>query len=127
MRNLTDIRPIALPASWRGKASLKPASFSRWHLGLRNLGPFATWDRLEYIDRYVAKKMSAIAEHQKSGGNDTLWGRSAGFEPLASRVCRSQGQRSCRCVCGSLSTGHDLSSFHMSSVSPLILLHHHAG
>ena len=27
-------------------------------------GPFATWDRLEYIDRYVAKKMSAIAEHQ---------------------------------------------------------------
>jgi len=27
-------------------------------------GPFATWDRLEYIDRYVAKKMAAIAEHQ---------------------------------------------------------------
>jgi LmbE family N-acetylglucosaminyl deacetylase len=27
-------------------------------------GPFATWDRLEYIDRYVAKKMLAIAEHQ---------------------------------------------------------------
>ncbi|TKS58328.1 MAG: GlcNAc-PI de-N-acetylase [Nitrospira sp.] len=27
-------------------------------------GPFATWDRLEYIDRYVAKKMVAIAEHQ---------------------------------------------------------------
>jgi N-acetylglucosamine malate deacetylase 1 len=26
-------------------------------------GPFATWDRLEYIDRYVAKKMAAIAEH----------------------------------------------------------------
>ena len=26
-------------------------------------GPFATWDRLEYIDRYVTKKMSAIAEH----------------------------------------------------------------
>jgi LmbE family N-acetylglucosaminyl deacetylase len=27
-------------------------------------GPFATWDRLEYIDRYVAKKMTAIAQHQ---------------------------------------------------------------
>jgi len=27
-------------------------------------GPFATWDRLEYIDRYVAKKMAAIAAHQ---------------------------------------------------------------
>ncbi|MGQ0695055.1 MAG: PIG-L deacetylase family protein [Nitrospiraceae bacterium] len=27
-------------------------------------GPFATWDRLEYIDRYVAIKMAAIAEHQ---------------------------------------------------------------
>ena len=27
-------------------------------------GPFATWDRLEYIHRYVAKKMAAIAEHQ---------------------------------------------------------------
>jgi LmbE family N-acetylglucosaminyl deacetylase len=27
-------------------------------------GPFSTWDRLEYIDRYVAKKMAAIAEHQ---------------------------------------------------------------
>ena len=27
-------------------------------------GPFATWDRLEYIDRYVAMKMAAIAEHQ---------------------------------------------------------------
>ena len=27
-------------------------------------GPFATWDRLEYIDRYVAKKMAAIAEHR---------------------------------------------------------------
>jgi len=26
-------------------------------------GPFAIWDRLEYIDRYVAKKMAAIAEH----------------------------------------------------------------
>ena len=26
-------------------------------------GPFATWDRLEYIDRYVAKKVLAIAEH----------------------------------------------------------------
>jgi len=26
-------------------------------------GPFATWDRLEYIDCYVAKKMAAIAEH----------------------------------------------------------------
>jgi LmbE family N-acetylglucosaminyl deacetylase len=26
-------------------------------------GPFAAWDRLEYIDRYVAKKMAAIAEH----------------------------------------------------------------
>jgi LmbE family N-acetylglucosaminyl deacetylase len=25
--------------------------------------PFANWDRLEYIDRYVAKKMAAIAEH----------------------------------------------------------------
>ena len=27
-------------------------------------GPFATWDRLEYIDRFVAKKMAAIAEHR---------------------------------------------------------------
>lgn len=27
-------------------------------------GPFATWDRLEYIDHYVAKKMAAIAEHR---------------------------------------------------------------
>jgi LmbE family N-acetylglucosaminyl deacetylase len=27
-------------------------------------GPFATWDRLEYIDCYVAKKMAAIAEHR---------------------------------------------------------------
>jgi len=27
-------------------------------------GPFETWDRLEYIDRYVGKKMAAIAEHQ---------------------------------------------------------------
>jgi LmbE family N-acetylglucosaminyl deacetylase len=27
-------------------------------------GPFATCDRLEYIDRYVAKKMAAIAEHR---------------------------------------------------------------
>ncbi|MEK7352614.1 MAG: PIG-L deacetylase family protein [Nitrospirota bacterium] len=27
-------------------------------------GPFAIWDRLEYIDRYVAKKMAAIAEHR---------------------------------------------------------------
>ena len=27
-------------------------------------GPFAAWDRLEYIDRYVAKKMAAIAEHR---------------------------------------------------------------
>jgi LmbE family N-acetylglucosaminyl deacetylase len=26
-------------------------------------GPFAAWDRLEYIDRYAAKKMQAIAEH----------------------------------------------------------------
>ena len=25
--------------------------------------PFANWDRLEYIDRHVAKKMAAIAEH----------------------------------------------------------------
>jgi LmbE family N-acetylglucosaminyl deacetylase len=25
---------------------------------------FAAWDRLEYIDRYVAKKMAAIAEHR---------------------------------------------------------------
>ena len=25
---------------------------------------FTTWDRLEYIDRYVAKKMAAIAEHR---------------------------------------------------------------
>lgn len=25
--------------------------------------PFATWDRLEYIDRHVTKKMAAIAEH----------------------------------------------------------------
>ena len=25
--------------------------------------PFATWDRLEYIDLYVTKKMAAIAEH----------------------------------------------------------------
>lgn len=28
-------------------------------------GPFATWDRLEYIDSYVAKKMAAIAEHRR--------------------------------------------------------------
>ena len=27
-------------------------------------GPFAAWDRLEYIDRYVAQKMAAIAEHR---------------------------------------------------------------
>jgi N-acetylglucosamine malate deacetylase 1 len=27
-------------------------------------GPFATWDRLEYIDGFVATKMAAIAEHQ---------------------------------------------------------------
>ena len=27
-------------------------------------GPFATWDRLEYIDRYIAKKMAAIAEYR---------------------------------------------------------------
>ena len=27
-------------------------------------GPFATWDRLEYIDRYLGMKMAAIAEHQ---------------------------------------------------------------
>jgi len=27
-------------------------------------GPFAAWDRLEYIDDYVAKKMAAIAEHR---------------------------------------------------------------
>jgi len=27
-------------------------------------GPFSTWDRLEYIDAYVAKKMRAIAEHR---------------------------------------------------------------
>ncbi len=27
-------------------------------------GPFANWDRLEYIDGYVATKMAAIAEHQ---------------------------------------------------------------
>ena len=27
-------------------------------------GPFETWNRLEYIDRYVAKKMAAIAQHQ---------------------------------------------------------------
>jgi LmbE family N-acetylglucosaminyl deacetylase len=27
-------------------------------------GPFATWDRLEYIDPYVAKKMAAAAEHK---------------------------------------------------------------
>ena len=27
-------------------------------------GPLATWDRLEYIDSVVAKKMLAIAEHQ---------------------------------------------------------------
>ena len=59
-------------------------------------GPFATWDRLEYIDRYVAKKMAAIAEHQSQVGHDTLWGRSPGIEPLASRVRRSQGQRSGR-------------------------------
>jgi LmbE family N-acetylglucosaminyl deacetylase len=26
--------------------------------------PFAAWDRLEYIDHYVANKMLAIAEHQ---------------------------------------------------------------
>lgn len=26
--------------------------------------PFAMWDRLEYIDRHVAKKMAAIAEHR---------------------------------------------------------------
>jgi LmbE family N-acetylglucosaminyl deacetylase len=27
-------------------------------------GPFSAWDRLEYIDAYVAKKMLAIAEHR---------------------------------------------------------------
>ncbi|HEV2173622.1 MAG TPA: PIG-L deacetylase family protein [Nitrospira sp.] len=27
-------------------------------------GPFATWDRIEYIDRYVEKKKLAIAEHR---------------------------------------------------------------
>ena len=27
-------------------------------------GPFSEWDRLEYIDAYVAKKMLAIAEHR---------------------------------------------------------------
>jgi hypothetical protein len=27
-------------------------------------GPFAAWDRLEYIDATVAKKMLAIAEHR---------------------------------------------------------------
>ena len=27
-------------------------------------GPFAAWDRLEYIDAHVAKKMLAIAEHK---------------------------------------------------------------
>lgn len=27
-------------------------------------GPFATWDRIEYIDAYVAKKTLAIAEHR---------------------------------------------------------------
>lgn len=27
-------------------------------------GPFATWDRIEYIDAHVAKKMLAIAEHK---------------------------------------------------------------
>lgn len=27
-------------------------------------GPFATWDRLDYIDHYVTKKMAAIAEHR---------------------------------------------------------------
>ncbi len=27
-------------------------------------GPFGAWDRLEYIDRYVSRKMLAIAEHQ---------------------------------------------------------------
>lgn len=27
-------------------------------------GPFETWDRLEYIDHYVTKKMLAIATHQ---------------------------------------------------------------
>ena len=27
-------------------------------------GPFATWNRLEYIDNYVANKMAAIAEHK---------------------------------------------------------------
>lgn len=26
--------------------------------------PFSTWDRIEYIDRYVAKKMLALAEHR---------------------------------------------------------------
>jgi LmbE family N-acetylglucosaminyl deacetylase len=26
-------------------------------------GPFATWDRLEYIDCYISKKVAAIAEH----------------------------------------------------------------
>ena len=65
MRNVTDIRPIALPASWREKASLKPASHLSGGIWAYEIwGPFATWDRLEYIDRYVAKKMAAIAEHQ---------------------------------------------------------------
>jgi len=27
-------------------------------------GPFEKWDRLEYIDGYIAKKMAAIAEHR---------------------------------------------------------------
>ncbi|MBH0181190.1 MAG: PIG-L family deacetylase, partial [Nitrospira sp.] len=27
-------------------------------------GPLATWNRLDYIDAYVAKKMLAIAEHR---------------------------------------------------------------
>ncbi|HSA61022.1 MAG TPA: PIG-L deacetylase family protein [Nitrospiraceae bacterium] len=26
--------------------------------------PFSTWDRIEYIDRYIAKKMLALAEHR---------------------------------------------------------------
>ncbi len=54
---------------------------------------YEIWDRLEYIDRDVAKKMASIAEHHSQVGHDSLWGRRTGIEPLASRVCRSQGQR----------------------------------
>ena len=59
-------------------------------------GPFATWDRIEYIDAYVEKKTTGHRGASKSGDCDPVRGGNARVESLARRVRRSHGRCPCR-------------------------------